>query len=241
MIQRKCKRCGNFFLAPTPDTVVCPACRAIIRAEVAYRPRICTRCGAEYMGYPHSKYCPECQLQVRRERDRTRRKEGKGRPLGSTDLCAACGKPYVVKSGTQRYCPDCAKTVVPETIRAHKREWMREHPEQAEHKAESRRDRRVCAVCGKTFNSPLPTVTCSPECAEIYRKSNQAHRDIMRGHRSPERLLVPASSKNPQSGITGITWFRGKWMLKIKRKYIGIYPTIEAAAAEKGKREKGTP
>ena len=46
------------------------------------------------------------------------------------DICEACGKPYIVQSGLQKYCPECAKTVVPETVREHKREYMAEHSEE---------------------------------------------------------------------------------------------------------------
>ena len=61
------------------------------------------------MGYPASKYCPDCRVEAERERNRKYKRNGSARKIGSTDLCEKCGKEYIVTSGLQKYCPECAK------------------------------------------------------------------------------------------------------------------------------------
>lgn len=185
------------------------------------------------MGYPKSKRCPECQAKVDRERKKERRKNGPARKLGSEDFCKNCGKPYIVKSGLQKYCPECAEAAIRQVVNEHKHEWYKEHYDPV--KRRESKKQRVCVVCGKTFSSPLPTVTCSPECAKEQLRIYRATAAIKRGRANPSRLL--ASQAAPQSGVPGITWQEGKWLLTINGKKIGVYPTVEEAKAEKSKRE----
>lgn len=128
-------------------------------------------CGAEFEGYPRSKYCPVCQKIEKAEASRKskqRKKSGTTRAIGSIDICQNCGQPYTVTGGLQKYCPDCAEKVTKENIQSHKRTYNADRAEQLNaHKDEMRSNRRVCVVCGKTFDSRTRTITCSPECAKI--------------------------------------------------------------------------
>ena len=111
-----------------------------------------------------------------------RQKNGTTRKLGSTDICQSCGAPYTVVSGLQRYCPECAKIVVQDNIRNHKREYMWENrAEKGEQKKERRSMRRICVICGKAFDSKTCTNVCSPECKKIRNREFQKRADIKRG------------------------------------------------------------
>lgn len=153
------------------------------------------------------------------------------RPLGSIDICQNCGKEYVVKSGRQIYCPDCADNVVREKVNAHKRKYMQANKEKfAPHKAEMRSNGWVCVVCGKVFDKDMPTVTCSEECAKKLKKLNQDKQDIKRGKRKMP-AGVSYESGLPKSGVVGITYNRKrqKWQVVHSRKYIGLFNDLDSA------------
>ena len=189
MRQHICKNCGKIYLTDKPDSTVCPACAVAIRKDVS-RIKVCAMCGKEFVGYPRSKYCAQCKPIAIREAAKRRQKSGTARPIGSTDLCANCGKPYTVTGSLQRYCPECAKTVVHENVKAAKRKHRAENSEKINAaRADRRKDRRVCAICGKPFSANTATVTCSPECAAELKRQKQARADVKRGRASPERLL----------------------------------------------------
>lgn len=235
MRQHICKACGKIYLTAKPGSTCCPACAEEIQRNV-YRNKVCATCGVEFVGYPASKYCPQCREEARRATSRNHKRTGPARPLGSTDLCQACGQPYTVNAGRQRFCPACAESEVRKNVLASKRAHAAAHrDEYSAQKKADRQDRRVCAVCGKPFSSPTPTVTCSPECAAENLRRRQVRADINRGKAAPERLFGPAPHPNPQSGVAGITWNKnaGRWQLVLKSKYIGLFDTIEAVLAAK--------
>lgn len=235
MRQCICKNCGKIYLTNKRESWYCPQCAKELKSYVG-RKKVCARCGVEFIGYPRSKYCVACAPIVDAEHQRNFRRNGPARPIGSIDICENCGKEYVVNSGRQKYCPECAKVVVKENIKAQKREWNRQHQEEIKKKrAEMKKDRRVCIICGKTFSSPTPTVTCSPECAAENEHRRQARADYKRGRATVARTIKKADHPNPQSGITGITWHKntGKWQLNISHKYYGLFETIEEAAKRK--------
>ena len=99
-----------------------------------------------------------------------------------------------------------------------------------EQQKELRKDRTVCLICGAVFTASTATVTCSDACAEELRKLRQRESDYRAGRRKRPPADYPVSSTRPQSGITGVTWCRGKWQAKFKRKYIGMFSTIDEAA-----------
>lgn len=228
-----CKRCGRIYRSDKEDSAVCPECAMEIRRDVL-RDKVCDRCGRPFVGYPRSKYCPECRLIVMQENNRRYKKNGPARPIGSTDLCQNCGKPYAVTGSLQKYCPECAKTVVRENIRRHGRELRRKNADAINAaKVERRKGRRACAVCGNPITAKTPTVTCSPECAAILKRRWQAAADAKRGKANPARILGKMEHTKPQSGIPGINWLRGRWQLTYKGKYIGLFATVEDAAQRK--------
>ena len=200
MRQHICKNCGKIYLTDKPDSTVCQACAAAIRKDVSRR-KVCAICGIEFIGYPRSKYCAQCKPAAQRAARAKCRKNGPTRPIGSTDLCENCGKPYTVAGGLQRYCPECAKTVVHENIKSAKRKHRAENAAAINAaRAERRKDRRICAICGKPFSAATPTVTCSPECAEELKRQKQARADVRRGRAAPERRLGKKSEKPSDDG-----------------------------------------
>ena len=227
MRQHICKSCGKIYLSDNCENVLCPACAEKSKKNV-FREKTCAVCGASFIGYPRSKYCAQCRPIVQRELNRKHKKEGTQRKIGSIDLCVNCGKPYTVNSGRQRYCSTCAKTVVPDNVRAQTRAWTRAHVDKKE-KMENRKGYRACAICGRAFHPSVPTTTCSPECAAELKRRRQAIYDVRRGRANPERILGKKQHTAPQSGIPGITWHKGKWQVKYKGKYGGVFTTIDEA------------
>lgn len=94
---------------------------------VVVKDRTCRQCGAVFSGGPRAWYCPACRSVRAKEADRRRKASGIARPLGSTDICTVCGKPYVVRSSRQKYCPDCAYEAVRAVDRPASRAWNQAH------------------------------------------------------------------------------------------------------------------
>lgn len=231
MRQHICKKCGKIYLTDNPDSWYCPDCADESKHNVMRR-KVCATCGVEFMGYPRSKYCQECRIEAQREADRRHKRNGTARPIGSVDICENCGKQYIVNGSRQRYCPDCAKEVVGEKVKQMKRQWAEGLRDTiAEQKAEKRKDRRVCVICGRFISSLKPTVTCSPECAKEYKRRKQAEVDVRRGRAKPARIAGKMEHTNPQSGVPGVTWHKKcrKWQLIMKGKYIGLFDTFDEA------------
>lgn len=235
MRTRTCKTCGKqFIVSAGRDQYLCEECARKAKSDSVIRERTCRTCGVSFMGYPRSMYCPSCRAERKKQQKKTYIRNKAKRPLGSTDICVSCGGTYIVNSGRQRYCPECAKVEVIKNIRRHKADYMADNSEKSrELKKDTRGKRYVCPICGKEFEKHTTTVTCSPECAREYRRRKQNEADIRRGTRK-----LPAdqrySSGLPQSGVVGVTWHRqcGKWQATYKRKYIGLFDTVELAAAE---------
>lgn len=75
---------------------------------------ICQRCGEEFTSKGNrALYCPRCRKLRQRERSseyQWKKEDGVPiRKIGDTDICVNCGKPYVIKSGSQKVCDDCRK------------------------------------------------------------------------------------------------------------------------------------
>ena len=106
-----CEDCGREFVA-SPGARYCPECRKKRMQANTMATRRCVVCGKEFVGGPRSLYCKECGIQRRHERWRRymeRRKAGKSIVLGETmRKCEGCGKPFVMMSSTQKYCPECS-------------------------------------------------------------------------------------------------------------------------------------
>ena len=124
--KRVCEDCGVEFVASSTARF-CPACRKKrMQANVKVM-RKCTLCGREFVGTPRSLYCPSCRILKRHVNYRNyveRKRAGKAVELGKTIMnCEVCGKPFVVRGGGQRYCPDCAKEAYKESDRQQSRAW----------------------------------------------------------------------------------------------------------------------
>lgn len=135
---------------------------------------ICMDCGRAYDGTIKTKRCPACQEKANQRHNaeyRERAKVGAQRKIGSTDLCARCGKPYVVEGGLQRYCKACAQIAFKENKQAITRKSNKEYyanSERRQEKLEASRIKRplteVCPICGKQFEAKNGEKYCSDEC-----------------------------------------------------------------------------
>ena len=74
-----------------------------------YNNRICRTCGVKFSGGPRAWYCPECRTVRAKERKHKYKQVGFERHVGDIDICKCCGKQYIISSGPQRFCTDCAK------------------------------------------------------------------------------------------------------------------------------------
>lgn len=220
--KRICIDCGKEFIG-TWQSKLCPECRAK-RQEDAEKfipepksknetkprkittiaPRKCVVCGAEFLGGPSAKYCPNCRVKKEKERAARYRKNGASRKLGSIDYCQACGKEYIVASGLQKYCPDCAAEQIKMRDRERGKEYMAEqrklNPDRVKEWKRAKYKEATCPVCGKTF-TPIDgrEKTCSDDCRIIWTKFNQ-------------RL--------------------GTWRYRAKQGYIYKEPTLESVIEE---------
>ena len=60
---------------------------------------------------------------------------GNTRKIGQKYPCEICGKMYLLSSGLQRYCVECAEKHLKEVDNKQSRQWNKDHPEQmAKHK-----------------------------------------------------------------------------------------------------------
>ena len=139
------------------------------------RDKVCVDCGAHYLGYPRSMRCPVCRAEAESKalrEYRERKRAGKARAVGSTDLCEVCGRPYTVAGGMQRMCEACAR----ERTRARA---LESYHADKEANLERRRELRAgttaqaakmrtkrCPTCGKDFTPDARhRVYCSDACA----------------------------------------------------------------------------
>lgn len=164
---RICKHCGEAF-TPRGQEICCPACRLLAWQDSRIRTRTCADCGRTFDGAPRQKRCPECQAERRREQGRAHHRLGPRRPLGSTDRCQRCGRPYVVKSGAQRFCPECGETARKEEASRKKAAKLRGKPHA------DRTMIHICAVCGRHFRGTDAATTCSPDCHATLRRVRMA-------------------------------------------------------------------
>lgn len=76
----------------------------------------CEMCGMEFQSKSNrAKYCMYCRDKAQVNRNRAyaeKKKSGTSVPLGSEQVCPICNKPYIVASGSQKYCKDCTKKAV---------------------------------------------------------------------------------------------------------------------------------
>lgn len=138
---KRCEICGDplpkFKRRYCSDACAMEAERRIYRmadkdkpTRRLYVPRVCMDCGVAYVGHIRTKRCPECQDAANKRARRAhnqRKRAGKARPLGSTDLCEVCGGQYTVMSGLQKFCPTCASEAIRKADNAASRAWNASH------------------------------------------------------------------------------------------------------------------
>lgn len=173
-MKRICKYCGKEYDGDSGSSA-CQECAERVKKSVV-RIRVCRECGREFPGGPRAWYCPDCRAERRREAGARHKRSGTQRPLGSMDKCAVCGKEYVVKSGVQKYCPECAHEAVRSIDRKQSIEWNRENttPEQRKTQKKAASAEIECAVCGKKFVPTSRTTTCSDDCRKLLAKRRRA-------------------------------------------------------------------
>lgn len=220
---RVCLKCGKTYEGRS-DSTLCGDCTQK-PANSVVRPRTCTVCGTKFMGYPRSKYCPECRIEHLRERKReyiARQKAGTTRKLGSIDRCEVCGKEYVVASGHQKYCPECAPEAIAEKIRARSREWNASNVDYIKRREDRQRATAYikCVICGREFqpNSGAP-ITCSPECSALHHKKLVADFDAKNREKRNEYFRNREAAKIAAMSPDELREYRDKKNAKARENY----------------------
>lgn len=200
---RICKYCGKTYDG-MPGTTCCHVCAATGKKTVM-RTRTCKQCGKQFTGGPRAFYCPTCRVERKKEADRRSKANRHKRTIGSTDLCAICGKEYPVMSARQRYCKDCAADAIKAVDRDQGRQYYHRTKD-----IDGRRETRQagsapikCIICGKMFVPTSPAKTCSAECAaELHKRSaaawEKAHRDQRNAYKKARRAAT-SPAEPPQS------------------------------------------
>ena len=190
---RICKGCGREFIGAW-QARFCPECKTKRQLEAktytaepqeknevkprkitVLATRKCVVCGVEFLGGPSAKYCPNCRAKREKERAARYRKNGVSRKLGSIDYCQACGKEYIVASGLQKYCPECATEQIKMRDRKRGKEYAAEqrklNPDRVKEWKRVKYKEKTCPVCGKVF-TPVrgKQKTCSDTCYAIWHK-----------------------------------------------------------------------
>lgn len=158
-----------------------------------YNEKPCMDCGKIVRMHIKSKRCKECQEEENRRNDAAHRRakaRGHTRELGSNDFCTACGKPYIIKSGMQKYCPSCAPAATKAADSQATLAWIQAayeaNPARRDERNAKRRSNwsvqlRRCVVCDVQFLPPNPRrKTCSAECQTEYHRQQQRESDKKR-------------------------------------------------------------
>jgi predicted nucleic acid-binding Zn ribbon protein len=171
---KKCVKCGKLFNTAKNEQALCDDCVAAGKATTI-RPRTCRECGTTFDGGPRAWYCPSCRKNRQKEVAARYRKNGPNRSLGSIDHCIVCGKEYVVKSGRQRYCPDCAEDAVRQLDREASKKWNAENNFYERRSQQPRCGQKICVICGNPVPPGTPRITCSPKCNKLRIKRNRGN------------------------------------------------------------------
>lgn len=175
---RICRTCKVEYEG-APGSTLCPACVKAQKSTTICT-RVCRTCSAEFPGGPRAWYCPDCREQRKKKQtlDYHRCKAaGKTRPIGSEDICIICGKPYIVNSGRQRYCPECAPGAWAEADRQQGRAWYAANadPDARRELRQAHTAKLLCVVCGKSYIPIDASKTCSKACSTELARRNAAN------------------------------------------------------------------
>lgn len=175
---RKCIDCGKPFNG-SGDSFYCEEC--LKKRSSVIRERICVDCGRNFLGGPRAKRCPECADKRKREYNQQHKKNGSARHIGDTDVCQMCGKEYVVKSGRQKFCDDCKEEANLKWQRERKKEYNKVSGQAEKKKIRRKSAIKICAYCGREFESHTATNVCSDYCRTEQKKITMCKTDIKRG------------------------------------------------------------
>lgn len=175
--QRSCKRCGKIYFGGVESTM-CPECARISRAENVIRERICADCGRNFPGGPRARRCPECRKSASKDKPG---RNGPSRPLGSIDVCQMCGKEYIVKSGMQKFCPECKRDASLAWQRTHKKEYNKRPEVSQDRKARRGERQKICIYCQLPFWDSSTSNLCSEYCRKKNYQILRYQAEIKRG------------------------------------------------------------
>lgn len=97
------------------------------------KPRTCKECGSTFNGGPRAWYCPQCRAERKEKQQKEyqeRKRRGNTRVIGNEYPCEICGTMYVLSSGLQRFCAECAEKHLKKIDNEQSRQWNKSHPEQ---------------------------------------------------------------------------------------------------------------
>lgn len=94
--------------------------------------KVCTVCGASYVGKRASKYCLACRAELTRLTSRlAMRKWRAGVRSNPVRVCAECGREFEWVSGNAIYCPECSEPVRKRKFLEYKRAWRQARKEKS--------------------------------------------------------------------------------------------------------------
>lgn len=174
-VERICQSCGARYVG-SRYSHYCSVCVEKIKSNVI-ADRICKDCGQHFSGGPRAMRCPVCREKAKRANSR----KPVARPLGSTDLCERCSREYIVKSGRQKYCPDCQREALLEWQRNHKIGYSKKPSVKIKKQEKRNNQMKVCKYCQRPFKVTTNTLYCSDYCKKEQSKYDQAVCDVNRG------------------------------------------------------------
>lgn len=174
---RKCADCGKPFHG-SRDFFYCEEC--LKKRSSVIRERTCIDCGKTFPGGPRARRCPECAEKRRKEYHQQYKKMKPVRHLGDIDTCQMCGKEYVVKGGKQKYCDNCKEKALLEWQREQKKGYNKASGQDVKKKERRRSAIKICAYCGREFESHTTTNVCSDYCRTEQKKITMCKTDIRR-------------------------------------------------------------
>ncbi len=166
--------------------------------------RKCKQCGCIFSGGPRAWYCPECRNDRRAEYSRRaaeRRRTGRTRQIGSTDVCVVCGRPYYVTCGLQKYCPDCAPAAYAKIDAAQGLEYYRKNKSQINPKRYEKRKSAPkrsghCVLCGVEIPRDIGTIP--KYCKDCRAATEREQRNIWS---AKNRIVFPSMDTVPDGYI----------------------------------------
>lgn len=177
--QREKSRTGKKPRLPPFRMLTCPICGTIEQRHI--KSKLCAACQAEKDKKTYAEFV-------------SRSRAGKSRKIGEKYPCEACGQLYVLCSGKQRYCKDCAEKEVGAHVRqaaidryneakAVDPDFLRKRQER---RAKADEETRMCVVCGKIFvSSTNLRLYCSKECQEKGTRAQSRESDKERTRKEP--------------------------------------------------------